>query len=640
MASEATKALNKANLEAAGRTSSASYTNPNLTGVGSSTPTASSAPSNFVSTNPHDAVDYNPRTDPTSSAYNQATPTSPVTSPVASPTTPTTPTTAPNQAQINPANAPLPPNVSTPQVNPVGQTNYDKALADAQKYNAGLAAAKASGKPSPQSTGGGAAMVAGAMPAENQQYVPPPEVQSDLDKTISAYTQAVAQFVNPDNQRASLVQEYDALSKDLGITGLKSELLDINRIMDGTEDDIRSEVTAASGFATESQVQAMTIGRNKTLLKKAQYISDQLTAAKDELNMKINLSSQDRQYAQSQMTAGLNAMGNLVQVQQSMHKAAQDNYNNIIQRQGYDGLLAMAGGNPYNIQLAERTMGLQPGGLKQLATLDANNRAREQAHADLQNQVLESQLKTDVIQRNKLRGLYDAPSSPTETIANLGAYASNYADTGKLPSPAELKQSGLNVGQVTSYAKQLPKPNGALVSTNTGVKSSSLNADEEAGAAALYELVNSTLPKLKEVFPKLHAGFLGGATSLVYKTQNRQDYDTARQEFLSKLLLARSGKVVSPAEYDRYAALVPEDYSLNPFSTLNPFTSSNGQKKITSLEGSIKASLDNTLSSKQLSIYGYSKVNVNGTPRTVGEILDIGGTQYKVLPDGTLTDIL
>src|SRR3990167_3809789 len=55
---------------------------------------------------------------------------------------------------------------------------------------------------------------------------------------------------------------------------------------------------------------------------------------------------------------------------------------------------------------------------------------------------------------------------------DLLAYASQYADTGKLPTPAELKLSGLSVGQVTAMAKQTPKPNGALVSTNTGVKSS------------------------------------------------------------------------------------------------------------------------------------------------------------------------
>jgi hypothetical protein len=52
----------------------------------------------------------------------------------------------------------------------------------------------------------------------------------------------------------------------------------------------------------------------------------------------------------------------------------------------------------------------------------------------------------------------------------------------------------------------------------------------------------------------------------------------------------------------------------------------------------MKQTLDNELKSKQLSIYGYSTVNVGGVPRKVGEVLDMNGTKLRVLPDGTLTD--
>jgi hypothetical protein len=70
------------------------------------------------------------------------------------------------------------------------------------------------------------------------------------------------------------------------------------------------------------------------------------------------------------------------------------------------------------------------------------------------------------------------------------------------------------------------------------------------------------------------------------------------------------------------------------------FLGSDGLKKLNSIEKSMKANLDNTLNSNQLSIYGYSDVNVNGTKMKVGEVIDIGGTNYRVLPDGTLTDII
>lgn len=219
---------------------------------------------------------------------------------------------------------------------------------------------------------------------------------------------------------------------------------------------------------------------------------------------------------------------------------------------------------------------------------------------------------------------------------DLTAYASNFADTGKLPTPAELKLSGLSVGQVTAMAKQLPKPNGALVSTNTGVKSSALSPTEEQGITALSEIVRTTLPTLKTTFDKLDAGLLGRVGAVVYTTQDRQDYRTLRADFLAKLLVARSGGAVTEQEYQRYSDLVPSELG-------NAFLggiSDRGGKTLNSLEKSMKSTLDNQLDTKQQSIYGYSKVKVNGVDRTVGEVLDIGGQKYKVLPDGTLTDII
>lgn len=217
---------------------------------------------------------------------------------------------------------------------------------------------------------------------------------------------------------------------------------------------------------------------------------------------------------------------------------------------------------------------------------------------------------------------------------DLVAYASQFSDTGKLPSPAELKQSGLTVGQVTMLAKQTKKPDGAVVSTNTGVKSSALSPAQEEGITAMSEIVRQTLPSLQEKFPKLYTGLLGGLGGLVYTTQDRQDYLTFRQEFINKLLKARSGATVTPQEYERYSALLPSTFNQSLFF------GSDGAKKLKSLETAMKSSLDNTLNSNQLSIYGYSTVNVGDTPRKVGEVLDIAGVKYKVLPDGSLTDII
>jgi hypothetical protein len=235
----------------------------------------------------------------------------------------------------------------------------------------------------------------------------------------------------------------------------------------------------------------------------------------------------------------------------------------------------------------------------------------------------------------KMQAEADSIVAGTEgNSGDLQAYANQYADSGKLPTPSELKLSGLTVGQVTALAKESPKPNGALVSTNTGVKSTSLSPSQEAGITALSEIVTVTLPNLEKTFPKLYTGLFGGIGGQIWTSQDRQNYLTWRAEFLSKLLVARSGAAVTEQEYERYSKLLPGE-----FNQILGF-GSDGSKKLKSLSSSMKNSLDSVLNTQQQSIYGYSKVNVNGVKRTVGEILDIGGVKYRVLPDGTLTDII
>ncbi len=378
-----------------------------------------------------------------SSDVSQATP--PKSATIAPPVSPTQGLVPYNQAQTNLAQGGLKGN---DLIN--AQDNLKRV------YNQGFNTANASGAQAPATAGQGSALVGESIANVGQQYQPMPAIQDEMAQAVSTYTQAIADYLNPDNQRKSLVDEYKSMSKSLGIDKLNADLLDINRIMDGTEDDIRSEVTAASGFATESQVQAMTIGRNKSLLKKAQYISDQLTAAKDQLGVMSQLSAQDRQFTENRMTAGINMLGSVITIKQTMQKAAQDNYNNIIQRQGYDGLLAMTGGNAYNISLAEKTMGLQPGGLKQLAQLDNAKRVQEQAKEDLQLQVLQSNLLTDKVQRNKLMGYYDKPSAPDVKSINGVDMVWNGKEfvpaptSGATKSPMQLSQAKSNIDSISN----------------------------------------------------------------------------------------------------------------------------------------------------------------------------------------------
>lgn len=222
--------------------------------------------------------------------------------------------------------------------------------------------------------------------------------------------------------------------------------------------------------------------------------------------------------------------------------------------------------------------------------------------------------------------------------ADLETYATQYADTGVLPSVSDLGKLGLTAAQIATYAKQIPKANGAIVSLNTGSKPKNLSDKEAEGIAALTEIVQTTIPALQDRFGKINTGVIGGLYGALFTSQDRQDYNTFRQEFLSKLLVARSGAAVTEQEYDRYANLLPGNFN-QPF-----FLGTDGSKKLNSLAESMKNALNSNLSAKQLGVYGYSSVPLKGSNppvyKKIGELIDIGGAKYKVLADGTLTDII
>jgi hypothetical protein len=252
----------------------------------------------------------------------------------------------------------------------------------------------------------------------------------------------------------------------------------------------------------------------------------------------------------------------------------------------------------------------------------------------LDRQMQQSQMFTQSLQQQKLLAELN-PTGDTSVNQDIEAYGQQYAETGTLPSPSALKESGITAAQVTEYARQTPKADGAILSTNTGIKPKTLSAKQEEGISAMNEIVQNTLPALKDRFGKIATGVLGGLGGKVWTSQDRQDYLTFRAEFLSKLLVARSGAAVTEQEYARYADMLPGEFN-QIF-----FLGTDGMKKLNSLESSMKTNLDNSLNTTQTVIQGYSKVNVPGIgQKTVGEHLDFNGVTYRVLPDGLLTDVI
>lgn len=203
----------------------------------------------------------------------------------------------------------------------------------------------------------------------------------------------------------------------------------------------------------------------------------------------------------------------------------------------------------------------------------------------------------------------------------IDAYARQYAATGQKPTGLP---EGVSFGMIAQRAKALPKFNGAIVNRQTGVQPSGVPAEYTSALVTTANLVQKTLPKLLEVYPKL----ITGGKFNPFTTKNRVEYNSYVQAFLTDLLKAKSGQAVTEQEYNRYLALIPKN--------LNQLTGE-GIKKLNALQDLMTNELNTKLDSKDLAIYGYSKVNVDGQPFTVGDKLDMNGIKFTVMPDGTLS---
>lgn len=299
----------------------------------------------------------------------------------------------------------------TPTTQPLPETPVSPALQPPQQApgaitpQQALANAQASGKEAPQDAGKARQAVQDYMPAATSTFYKPSadsqqvydstgkalsydqyiaaggkadfsnvqkglpanaEVQSLLDQNPD-YQQFLADRKEANNiyeQQKSMTDTYKELSKKLGIDSLNTELMNMKNVIEGTEDDIRNEVVKAGGFATESQVQALTMARNKQLVKNYNNLLETKQMAQETLQTMIGLASQDRQYALQAIDHKLQLDEQVISLSDKMRNNAQQGYDQIIKNIGYQGLVT---GDPWHDALVEKTLGLYPGGLAKLA---------------------------------------------------------------------------------------------------------------------------------------------------------------------------------------------------------------------------------------------------------------------------------
>lgn len=228
---------------------------------------------------------------------------------------------------------------------------------------------QAQGQTAPTTTGEGSAMVnkytggATQMPSIN-----PVDTLLAQDKGYQDLLKMYQDYNSSQKQQESLSAEYDRLSKESGLEGINTQLINSKNIINGTEQDIRNEISAVGGFGTESQVQALASARNKGLIQNYNNLVDMANNIQDRIKTMVGLSAQDRQYAQQNFENQMNFQEQMQNYREKFINNAKEGFNAVLNKVGYAGLYQALQNNPQELALAERTLGLGPGGLAQLAT--------------------------------------------------------------------------------------------------------------------------------------------------------------------------------------------------------------------------------------------------------------------------------
>ena len=303
----------------------------------------------------------------------------------------------------------------------------------------GLEAIKSTGAVAPMEGGVASAVVDKSL--KDTEGTPPPQGGQDfMDNMALGEDQGWADIQKEyddfeKTKSVSLVDTYKELVKDSGVQDLDEKLLDLESIINGTEEDIRNEITAAGGFATESQVYAMTSARNKNAIAEYNNLEKRRDNMMKYIDQQIGLTKADRDFAIQEFDMRMGYQEKKLAHRDRMVDNARETYNTIVKNVGYDGLLQATGGNPYYTSLAEKALGLNPGGLQQLATLPPS----EKEQLELENQRLQNaNLISQIGERNSnaMGTLNGKPQNASQASAN------GYAD--------RLNQSNIVISELGS----------------------------------------------------------------------------------------------------------------------------------------------------------------------------------------------
>lgn len=462
-----------------------------------------------------------------------------------------TPTTAPAGTQNTPVNpqatgANAFQNAGGLGGSPVTAPDVAAPEAPPSKYQQGLTAATAAGFPAPQKAGEASMGVAQYTPSTQQgQGTSAVDNYIASDPNVNNLMQSVQQLLNPAQQTSSLLDDYNELYKESGLDAINKEMIDADTVINGTEDDIRNEIQTAGGLGTDSQVQAMANARNKGLLKRYNQLVQMKTDATNQLNTLSSLNAQDKQMAQTRVNTQIETMFKLADYQQQAQNNIKEGFNNIVAKVGYAGAYQAYANSPQQLASIEQVMGLEPGGLKQLAAqpdLDieakqASINASNASTASSYSNIAKNNADIAATQTAKIQAVQNSATTADTVLSSVS----------KALGQVSPVSSGL-IGGVTTAIPASPSKN--LQSTIATIKSNlaftelaKLKAASPTGGA-----LGSISDKEEELLSSTVANLDVGQSSKQL-TQNLQAVQTHYINYLNSLGYsydAATGTVISP----------------------------------------------------------------------------------------------
>ena len=299
-----------------------------------------------------------------------------------------------------------------------------------QKYNGALSNLQQSGMNPPSSAGAAAGAVSGVTPAPLTSPPNTDAINTAISQSpgIQNLIQQAQQTFSQENQQSTLEQDYQNISNSFGLPAINTQMMDIQNVMNGTEADIRGEITKAGGFATNSQVMALTNARNKGNIQNYNNLVSQQKSAQDQVNTLIGLDEKDKAAATAQLDKQLSTSIQLQTLQNTMQTQTNDTYKSIATSIGWNGLASFVNqtGDPGASARVEQSLGLPEGSLNALSqTTSAASLATQKDQLtiqQLQQQLLTAPTTTaqdQALKALQIQGQQIDNATKAKTLSNL-----------------------------------------------------------------------------------------------------------------------------------------------------------------------------------------------------------------------------